>query len=179
MTINNYDVIIIGAGISGLSAALAISRTTNISMALVEAKKVGANNPSPLTFSAVVEKYNLDDCTKGKYSHFFFHNNLGSLVKYHFNDSPLVVLDYQKACMKLYSAIKANIEFDFIENKVVDIIQHSNQVTIKFKDGRHIRSGHKPKVAGLAHCSAIQPRGVAPGVRVAHRRDRLCIRRRP
>jgi len=140
MTENYYDIIIIGAGIAGLSAALAISKQFNISLALIEGNKVGANNPSPLTFSDVVKKFNLVDCIKGSYSSFFFHNYQGSLAKYHFSDYPLVALDYQKACMKLYSMIKERERFDLIDNKVVDIIQNTNRVIIKLKNGESIQT---------------------------------------
>jgi len=140
MADNYYDIIITGAGVAGLSAAIAISKQSSLSLALIESKKIGANNPSPLTFSDVVEKFNLFDCIKGSYASFFFHNYQGSLAKYHFSDYPLVALDYQKACMKLFSVAENNNGFDLIKNKVIDIVQSTNRVIIKLKDGNSIQA---------------------------------------
>jgi 2-polyprenyl-6-methoxyphenol hydroxylase-like FAD-dependent oxidoreductase len=63
----NFDVVIVGAGIGGLSAANALLAQGALSVAIVEGREVGSNNPSPLTFVDIVKEYELQDCAKQDY----------------------------------------------------------------------------------------------------------------
>jgi flavin-dependent dehydrogenase len=98
---NNYDIAIIGAGLAGLSAALAAGKSGQLKVAIIEGASVGSNNPSPLTFTKTLDEYGLSDCAKGQLSRFAFHNYQGSSIRYSFKDRPLSVLDYRKACIKM------------------------------------------------------------------------------
>ncbi|NLD35619.1 MAG: NAD(P)/FAD-dependent oxidoreductase [Desulfatiglans sp.] len=132
---NQYDVIIVGAGISGLSAGCAFNRRKNIKIACIEKKGIGSNNPSPLTFFDVIKEHNLLDCIKGGYLSFGFHNHKGSSIRFLFEDQRLVVLDYQKACIKLYNKIKTcHPDFSVINNEVIDVWNEEKGVCIKLKD---------------------------------------------
>lgn len=141
MSADNYDIVIIGAGIAGLSAANAIASESDLSFALVEGKSIGSNNPSPLTFGGIIQQHDLTDCIKGRYSHFAFHNHKGSFIKYTFTDHPLVVLDYEKACRKLFNAIqKRTTAVEIIDTYATNISQNDKGVGIQLKGGRQLHA---------------------------------------
>ena len=135
---DNFDIVIIGAGIAGLSAAKVIANQSSFSIAVVERISVGSNITSPLTFSDIIKEHDLDDCTKGKYSHFTFHNHNGSSIRYEFEGTPLVVLDYQKACNKIYNSIQNKVSL--INKKAMNYIQNDDSVTLELDDEKQIKS---------------------------------------
>ena len=126
MVLHHYDIVIVGAGIAGLSAAKAIADEGNVRLALIEGKGIGSNNPSPLTFTDILEKHRLDDCIKIKYSHFTFHQHQGSRIRYGFRGHPLMVLDYKQACRKLLKSAQ-------IRKHNVDVL-YTHAVNISQKD---------------------------------------------
>lgn len=131
----DFDIIIIGAGIAGLSAGWTIARHEAISAAIIENRAIGSNNPSPLTFADVVNEFQLEDCCKETYSTFTFHNHGGSSVEYVFNHNPLVVLDYRKACLQLYSLMNdRDRSLVFVEGQVQSLEQAVNKITVNLKD---------------------------------------------
>jgi len=130
-----YDITIIGAGIAGLSATDIITRESNLAIALVEGNTIGFNNPSPLTFTDIIEKNDLIDCIKGCYSSFTFHNYQGSDITFSFKKEPLVVLDYKKACDKLFATInQSKNAVEFVNKYAIGISQDDNCVIITLKD---------------------------------------------
>jgi len=143
------DILIIGAGIAGLSAARAALRDSNLSIVLIEAKGPGSNNPSPLTFADVAESYEIQDCVKARYSNFTFHNYNGSLARFIFNRYPLVVLDYRKACVKIMSQIERRFgdRLICINGKATEVLQNDQEVSVLLEDG----SEYEAKV--LIDCS--------------------------
>ncbi len=132
------DILIVGAGIAGLSAAKAALENNNLSIDLIEVKVPGANNPSPLTFADVIESHELQDCLKAHYSSFAFQNYNGSMAQFIFNKYPLVVLDYKKACSKILSQIEQRFSgrFTFVDGKATEILQNDQEVVAVLEDGR-------------------------------------------
>ncbi|HID62481.1 MAG TPA: FAD-dependent oxidoreductase, partial [Anaerolineae bacterium] len=57
---DSYDIAIIGGGLAGLSAAVAIGANSKARVVLID-KDIGGNNPTPLTFSDVVQRFGLED----------------------------------------------------------------------------------------------------------------------
>jgi len=137
----DFDVIIIGAGLSGVSAARAIFDKGDFSVAIIEGRDIGSNNPSPLTFTEAIEKYKLSDCIKEKYSSFAFHNFNGSIVSYLFSDQFLGLLDYKKACKKIFrSGSGDDNNLEFINEYVVSIEPNDSGVSVKMRNGNKISS---------------------------------------
>lgn len=136
-----YDVIIIGGGITGLTAANAITRGSNLNIALVEGEGIGSNNPSPLTFAEVLEAHDLQDCAKANYSSFVFHNYHGSIIRYCFEGCPLAVLDYGKACSKLFSRLKeSRNDIMLIDRQAVVVSQDLDSVEVELEDGHRLNA---------------------------------------
>lgn len=135
----DFDITIIGGGIAGLSAANAVMTNTNLSLALIEGKDIGSNNPSPLTFLDILEEYDLSNCIKEKYSSFTFQNFHGSSIKHLFLNEALAVLDYKKACAKIFDRLnKVRNNFEFLNQYVTGIEQNANKVLVRLTNGSHI-----------------------------------------
>jgi flavin-dependent dehydrogenase len=137
----DFDIVIIGAGIAGLSAADAITGCSNLSLACVEGEDVGSNNPSPLTFIEVVKNADLIDCSKEKYSRLVFHNYQGSSIEYKFHGETLVVLDYKAACAKLLNRIaKRKKPIHFIKKYAISMRHNNEGILVQLQDGSQIRT---------------------------------------
>lgn len=150
MAIDEFDVAIIGAGIAGISCALSASRHQQIRIVLVEGRQIGSNLTSPLTFTDIVKQYDLLDCVKGKYSSFAFHNYNGSRIEFFFNGYPLALLDYRKACIKMYSRIENSVNrVVFINDYARSIMQAKDRIRIGMENTRTIEA----KV--LVDCSGV------------------------
>jgi flavin-dependent dehydrogenase len=95
------DIVIVGAGLAGLSAAAEIAAHSRAEVILVERLGPGSNNPTPLVFRHVFEQYGLQDCAIGRYNRFTFHSPLGNRSSHAYDDFPLAALNYQAACRTL------------------------------------------------------------------------------
>jgi digeranylgeranylglycerophospholipid reductase len=158
---SEYDIIIIGAGLAGLSAARSVLKTGKYTVALIEGETVGFNNPSPLTFSDTVSAYRLDDCIKEAYSGFRFHNYKGSSIDYCFAGQLLVVLDYKKACSKIFSSLGTKDgKLEYINRYAVGIepnrasVGNMGCVELKLKDGKPVTAKLLIDASGRSQLSA-------------------------
>ena len=102
-----YDVVIIGGGLAGLSAAAIITQGSDAAIAIVEGRGIGSNNPTPMTFADVVEQFDLADYVQGRYRRFTFHSPLGNKSSHAYDTYPLVTLDYRGACGELLRRSRA------------------------------------------------------------------------
>lgn len=134
-----FDVAIIGGGLAGLSSARAIFQKGELSVCVIEGDDFGANNPTPLTFIDILNEYDLQDCIKEWYSTFVFHNDGGSTVEYSFSDSPLVALDYKKACQTIFNKIKSKNKLIHIKEYATEIKRISGALEVHLKSGNHVK----------------------------------------
>jgi digeranylgeranylglycerophospholipid reductase len=110
-------------------------------LVLIEGKDIGSNNLSPLTFSNVVADFDLVDCCKEDYTRFVFHNYQGSSIEYRFGDSELVVLDYKRACAKLFEKLNSSgKQAVYINQHVINLYQHEDRVLVHLEDNTQIQS---------------------------------------
>lgn len=99
ITLEKYDVVIIGGGIAGLSTALPICRKTDVKLLLVEKGPIGdPTKTSPFTFPDVVERFQLSDAVLQKYKRFTYRSPTGVTASFEYESPAFVTLDYQKAC---------------------------------------------------------------------------------
>jgi flavin-dependent dehydrogenase len=137
----NFDVVIIGAGLAGLSACKAIVASGKLLVALVEGNSVGSNNPSPLTFPDVLEAHDLMECAKEKYSSFAFHNFRGSRIEHRFAGFPLIVLDYRRACLKIFSlVVNGENPIQFFPDYAEHVAEEPEGVCVTLKSGKKIQA---------------------------------------
>lgn len=98
-SLEEYDVVIIGGGVAGLSTALPIRRKADATLLLVEKGTVGdPAKTSPFTFPDIVERFNLSDAVLQKYTRFTYRSPTGVVASFKYENPPFVTLDYQKAC---------------------------------------------------------------------------------
>ncbi len=99
---------------AGLSAAVTIAQGSDAEIAIIEERGVGSNNPTPMTFVDVVERFGLENHVIGRYRRFTFHSSLGNKSSHTYDVSPLVALDYQGACEELLSRARAAGKVEFV-----------------------------------------------------------------
>jgi digeranylgeranylglycerophospholipid reductase len=98
---DTYDIVIVGGGLAGLSALSTIAQESDAAIALIEGRGIGSNNPTPMTFVDVGERFELEDHVQGRYRQFTFHSPLGNRSNHAYDTYPLITLDYHGACAKL------------------------------------------------------------------------------
>lgn len=151
------DVAIIGAGLAGLSAANAIRRLhPSASIIIMEAHHAGFNNPSPLTFSDIIEQYELQDCVNEYYSEFAYHNNGGSSVTYTYGErAPFAVVDYRKACDRLLRRICATGDSSpLVVRNVVGFVPGKEKITLHTDGDNSVETGILIDCSGKAQVVA-------------------------
>jgi digeranylgeranylglycerophospholipid reductase len=105
---DSYDIAIIGGGLAGLSAAVAIGANSEARVVLID-KDIGGNSPTPLTFSDVVQRFGLEDGVVNRYQGFSLHSSLGSQSIHYYSDFPLVSLNYRWACYLLLTRAQQSL----------------------------------------------------------------------
>lgn len=103
----DYDIVVVGGGLAGLAAVVAIVQESDAAIALVEARGIGSNNPTPMTFIDVVEQFGLGDYVQGCYRQFTFHSSLGNRSTHVYDVPALVTFDYRSACVELLRRAQA------------------------------------------------------------------------
>jgi flavin-dependent dehydrogenase len=97
------DVLIVGGGMAGLSAAHIILKNSPVRLTIIEAHHIGSNNPTPLTFSETITKFGLEAHVKASYRRFTMLSPTGSHSTHTFANEALVALDYRGSCETLFA----------------------------------------------------------------------------
>jgi len=118
---DDYDVMVVGGGLSGLSAVAAIAQESDASIALVEGRRIGSNNPTPLTFVDVAEHFGLNEYVQTRYHRFVFHSVLGNKSVHAYDPPMLVALDYRGACAELLRRGQAGGNITVVESKALQL----------------------------------------------------------
>lgn len=113
------DVLIVGGGIAGLSAAVTLCSKSDLRVMLVERKKIGSNRTTPAVFWETVLEFGLEESILAEYRGFIHHSPLGACARFDFGRTVLAGLDYQKACDILYKRAVDN-GLIFVNTGVVD-----------------------------------------------------------
>jgi len=104
--LEEYDVVIVGGGVAGLSTALSISQKAEATLLLIEKGTVGdPAKTSPFTFPDTVQRFHLSDAVLQKYTRFTYRSPTGAVASFKYEKPPFVTLDYQKACNILLNQI--------------------------------------------------------------------------
>ena len=129
------DIVIIGAGLAGLSAASTIAASSRAAVVVLDRRGVGSNNPTPMTFADVPPRYGLEDCTIGAYRCFTFHSPLGGRSSHEFGQAQLVALDYRRACQTLLSRAASEGAVWHLPSAAAGMSRQENGWQVKLDDG--------------------------------------------
>ncbi len=148
-----YDVAIVGGGLAGLSAAVAVSANSEAWVVLVD-KDIGRNNPTPLTFSDVVQEFGLEDSVVNRYRGFSLHSSPGSQSFHYYGDFPLVSLDYRWACYILLTRAQQSLRFTWQRSYATNLTRDGGEWIISLNGGQQIRAPLLIDASGRAHFAA-------------------------
>ena len=112
------DVLIVGAGIAGLSAAVKICSESNLSVIIVEKNSIGSNQGIRAVFSKSIDEFGLQDCVLQDYTEFIWDSPLGATARFDYKQIAFSGVDYQRLCGILYArAVKCGLELRKAEVK--------------------------------------------------------------
>jgi digeranylgeranylglycerophospholipid reductase len=148
-----YDIAIIGGGLAGLSAAVAIGADSEARVVLID-KDVGHNNPTPITFSDVVQRFGLEDSVVNRYRGFSVHSSLGSQSLHYYSDFPLVSLDYRWACYILLTRAQQSLGFTWQRGYATGLAKDGEGWMISVDSHQRIRAPLLIDASGRAHFAA-------------------------
>jgi len=150
--LDSFDIAIIGGGLAGLSAAVAIGADSDARVVLID-KDVGYNNPTPLTFGDVVQRFGLEDSVLNRYQGFSLHSSLGSQSFHYYSDFPLVSLDYRWACYILLTRAQQSW-FTWHRGYATGLAKDREEWIISLNGSRQIRAWLLIDASGRARFAA-------------------------
>jgi digeranylgeranylglycerophospholipid reductase len=150
---DSFDIVIIGGGLAGLSAAVAIGADSEARVILID-KDVGHNNLTPLTFSDIVQRFSLEDSVVNRYRGFSLHSSLGSQSLHYYDDFPLVSLDYRWACYILLTRAQQSPGFVWQRGYATGLAKDREEWIVSLKGSQRIRAPLLIDASGRAHFAA-------------------------
>lgn len=150
---DSFDMAIVGGGLAGLSAAVAIGADSEARVVLID-KDVGHNNPTPLTFSDIVQRFGLEDSVVNRYRGFSLHSSLGSQSVHHYSDFLLVSLDYRWACHILLTRAQQSLGFTWRRSYATGLVRDRGEWIISLNNDQRIRAPLLIDASGRAHFAA-------------------------
>jgi flavin-dependent dehydrogenase len=135
-----YDVVVIGGGVAGLSTALSVSGKADATILLVEKGTFGdPTKTSPFTFPDIVERFHLSDAVLQKYTRFTYKSPTGVAASFKYENPFLVTLDYQKTCSIMLDKIKKKDNVSVLEKtEALDFKAHKLDLELNLSDSRSV-----------------------------------------
>ena len=150
---DSFDIAIIGGGLAGLSAAVAIGANSEARVILID-KDIGHNNLTPLTFSDVIQKFGLEDSVVNRYRGFSLRSSLGSQSIHYYSGFPLASLDYRWACYILLTRAQRSLGFTWQRGYATGLAKDREGWIISLNGSQRIRAPLLIDASGRAHFAA-------------------------
>ena len=114
--LEQFDIVIIGGGLAGLSTAISASKKADTRLLIVEKGTFGdPTKTSPFTFPDIVERFNLSDAVLQKYTRFTYKSPTGIFASFKYENPRFVTLDYPKTCNIMLNQIKRKDNVSILE----------------------------------------------------------------
>lgn len=168
-----FDVAIIGGGLSGLMAARAILKNPNARVVVIDPGKSSKNNPTRLTFYDTIEKFDLLDSALERYKAFKMITPTGVESNHRFPHDVLVGLDYLHACNKVQAELVAFQHFEMIKNRVVSLNIVDDGVALKLRTGEELFSQLVIDASGKDHFLLNRIQNAPPKIQYSHSLGRM------
>ena len=130
----NYDTIIVGGGLGGLSAARAISENSDISILIIDGGKSRKNNPTRLTFRDTIENHGLSGAILKSYRQLAIRTINGFESCHDFGSDFLVALDYFRACEILETELMTRKNIKILRGRAYKLVQHPHEIQLTIND---------------------------------------------
>jgi len=147
---DSYNIAIVGGGLAGLSAAVAIGANSEARVVLID-KDIGSNSPTPLTFRDVVQRFGLEDGVVNRYQGLSLHSSLGSQSIHYYSDFPLVSLNYRWACYLLLTRAQQSLGFTWQRGYAIGLAKDREEWIISLNGDQRIRAPLLIDASGRAH----------------------------
>lgn len=140
---DRVDIVIVGAGMAGLSAATTLCAESNLKVMLVEEKQIGSNQGIRAVFAGAIGEFGLEESILQEYTSFAFHSPLGALASFEYQKTELVGLDYSDACEILFKRAIGN-GLTFLKGKALawhpEIPDPTRPLIVDLADGHKIET---------------------------------------
>ena len=122
MSEENFDVVILGGGLAGLSTAVYLAENTHLSIGLVDMRNPGSNRTIRSVYQDSVQKFGLEDAVIRNYHSFIFHSISGTYLKFDYGNRISCAVDYSKACQILCSRAHSR-GVEFRKERAISLLQ--------------------------------------------------------
>jgi len=158
MNSNKWDIVIVGGGLAGTSAALTVCNNSDLSIILIEKDKIGANKVTPAVYRETVKEFGLEECILQEYRGFVHHGPLTSAAKFTYDDPIYAAIDYEKACRTLIDQIKPG-RLTVVKTEVISsqsVRDNGQPLLITLKDGTVLETKLLIDASGFSQWAAHQ-----------------------
>jgi flavin-dependent dehydrogenase len=126
MSAENFDIVILGGGLAGLSTAVYLAENTHLSIGLVDMRNPGSNHTIRSVYQDSIEKFGLEDAVLRNYQSFIFHSIFGTYLKFDYENRISCAVDYSKACQILCTRARSN-GVEFRKERALSLLRASHE----------------------------------------------------